>query len=50
MPRVINSAVSTPEAGVPTSYTVDSITLEKHSGRQIDINALVTDFAVSESI
>jgi hypothetical protein len=50
MPRVINSAVSTPEAGVPTSYTVDSITLENHSGRQIDINALVTDFAVSESI
>ena len=50
MPRVINSAVSSPEAAVPSSYTVDSITLENHSGRRIDINGIVTDFQVTESI
>lgn len=49
MPRVVNSALNA-EAAVPTSYTIDSIILENHSGRKIDINGIVTDFTVTESI
>jgi hypothetical protein len=50
MPRTINTAVSTPEAIVPSAYTIESIMLENHAGRSIDINGVVTDFVVSESI
>lgn len=50
MPRVANSLGATPEAAVPTSYTVESVELENHRGRRVDVSGFVTDLTVSESI
>lgn len=50
MPRILGTSLHTNEVGFPTSYKLDSIVLTNHSGASTDIQALVTDFSIVESI
>ena len=44
------ATLSTNEIRVPSAYSIDSIMLTNHNGRIIDIQKIVTDFTLTESI
>lgn len=48
--NIANISLNTAEALLPTAYSLQSVTLENHAGRSVDINQLVTDFSITESI
>lgn len=50
MPRIFGSNATGNEAVVPTSYTIDYIRLTNHNKNTTDIQSLVTDFSITESI
>jgi hypothetical protein len=50
MPANINVGVNTSKGHNPAAYRVNEITLTNHSGRVIDISAIVPDFAITESL
>lgn len=50
MPRILGTSLLTNEVGFPTSYKLDSIVLTNHNGDSVDIQAMVTDFSIVESI
>ena len=44
------ATLGTNEIRVPSAYVIDSIMLSNHNGRIIDIQKIVTDFTITESI
>ena len=50
MPNISNNRDNTVEARFPTAYSIDEILLTNFAGQTWDIQALVTDFSITESI
>lgn len=50
MPTNINVGVNDSKGHNPAAYRVNEITLTNHTGRVIDISAIVTDFTITESL
>jgi hypothetical protein len=50
MPNLTNISLNSAEALFPTAYSVQQIIFRNHSGRELDLKALVTDFSITESI
>jgi len=50
MANISNISVNTSQALVPTSYSLQQVTITNHAGKQNDIKALVTDFTITESV
>lgn len=50
MPRIYGTSLNTNESAFPTSYKIDYINLVNHNGDVRDIQNIVTDFSIVESI
>lgn len=50
MPRILGTSPETADVLFPTSYKLDTVELTNHTGTVVDIQALVTDLKVIESI
>lgn len=50
MPNIKGTSINSNQVAVPTSYKLDYINLVNHNGDTRDIQALVTDFSITESI
>jgi len=50
MPKLVGSTLTGLQVAVPTSYRLNYVNLTNHNGDTTDIQALVTDFSIAESI
>ena len=50
MADLSNISLNSAEALIPTAYSIQEIIFRNHSGRELDLKALITDFSITESI
>ena len=50
MADLSNISLNSAEALIPTAYSIQEIIFRNHSGKELDLKALITDFSITESI